>query len=60
MAPPAGLEPATFRFEVYHSIQLSYGGVRKILPLLAAVNRIDWLFLRDSEAREEARENTNP
>ena len=31
MAPPEGLEPATYRVETCCSIQLSYGGTESIL-----------------------------
>ncbi len=37
MAPPAGLEPATYRVETYRSIQLSYEGVNSILRAQGAI-----------------------
>ena len=36
MAPPEGLEPATYRVETCCSIQLSYGGTASILSGLPA------------------------
>ncbi len=40
MAPPEGLEPATYRVETCCSIQLSYGGTGSILNGMTALEPV--------------------